>query len=48
MRFGWNCQTHLICEPEREHTLKHREQKNNRVLTGFGFPLPATNQVKIL
>jgi hypothetical protein len=32
MRSGWNCQTHLIvlCERKREHTPKHREQKNNR------------------
>jgi hypothetical protein len=24
-----------LCEPETEHTLKHREQRNNRGLTGF-------------
>jgi hypothetical protein len=41
-----------LCEPEREHTPKHREQKNNRNVdfpvkrktheaTGAVFPLPS-------
>jgi hypothetical protein len=27
-----------LCEPEREHTLKHREQKNNRGVEWISLP----------
>jgi hypothetical protein len=48
MRFGWNLEVGTVkriclCEPEIEHTLKHREQTNNR---GVEWELEINNKLR--